>query len=114
MKINDVNTALEIFEKFCIKQAEATEIGDYKSGNKYYSQIISAIDYLKSENSIYRLLFFLDSPFIGVRLWAATYMLPLNEDESKKVLEEIMVSSGIHSFTAKTTLNQWLNGTLKL
>ena len=40
MKIKDIQTALEIFEDACIKHSEATEQGDYKTGNKYHSKII--------------------------------------------------------------------------
>ena len=53
MKIKDIQTALEIFEDACIKHSEATEQGDYKTGNKYHSKIMKAIAFLKNENAIF-------------------------------------------------------------
>jgi hypothetical protein len=113
MKIKDIQTALEIFEDACIKHSEATEQGDYKTGNKYHSKIMKAIAFLKSENAITNLKDYLSSPFIGVRLWSACYWLPVNEQEGIKVLEEIIKSPGINSLTAETTLSEWKKGNLK-
>jgi len=113
MKIKDIQTALEIFEDACIKHSDASEQGDYKTGNKYHSKIISAIAFLKSKNAISNLKGYLSSPFDGVRLWAACYWLPVNEQEGIKVLEEIIKSPGINSLTAEITLSEWRKGNLR-
>jgi hypothetical protein len=113
MKIKDIEKALEIFEEACIKHSEATEQGDYKTGNKYHSKILKAVTFLKSENAISNLKDCLSSPFVGVRLWSACYWLPVNEQEGIKVLEEIVKSPGINSLTAETTLSEWKKGNLK-
>lgn len=113
MKIKDIRTALEIFEEASMKQAEATERGDYKTGNKCYDRINKAANFLKNENAICSIKEFLSSPFVGVRLWAACYWLSVNENEGTLVLEEIVKSSGIHSLTAETTLSEWKKGNLK-
>ena len=112
MKIKDIKTALKIFEEACIKHSEATEQGDYKTGNKYYAKIIKAVTFFKSENAIINLEYYLSSPFVGVRLWAACYWLSVNEREGIKVLEEIAKSTGINSLTAETTLKEWKKGNL--
>lgn len=114
MKIKDIQKALEIFEDSCINHSEATEKGDYKKGNKYYSKIINSIDFLKKENAINNLKDYLSNPNIGIRLWSATYWLPINEQEATKVLEEIIKSPGINSLTAETTLSEWKKGNLIL
>lgn len=113
MKIKDIQTALELFEDACIKHSEATEQGDYKTGNKYHSKIMKVIDFLKSKNAITNLKDYLSSPFVGVRLWSACYWLPVNEEEAIKVLEEIVKGQGINSLTAETTLSEWKKGNLK-
>lgn len=113
MKIKDIKTALEIFEEACIKHSKATEQGDYKTANKYYTEIINSVGYLKSVSEISNLRDFLCSPFVGVRLWAASYWLAVNEQEGIMVLEEIVKSPGIHSLTAETTLSEWKKGNLK-
>ena len=114
MEFNDIETALKIFEEAAIKQAEATEKGDYKVGNKYYNKLTEAALFLKNKNAVGALQSYLDSSFIGVRLWSAYYLLPLCEKEAARILEEISIVPGIHSLTAKTTLSEWKKGNLKL
>ncbi len=111
-KIKDIETALAVFEEAAIKQAEATEEGDYKSGNKRYNEITKAAEYIKSEGSIDNLRGFLSHDSIGVRMWAAYYLLPVDEKEGERVLKEIAKSSGIHALTADTTLSEWKKGNL--
>lgn len=112
-KIKDIKTALEIFEEACIQHSEATEQGDYKTANKYYSKIIATIAFLKGENAITSLKDCLSSPFVAVRLWSACYWLPVDEKEGTEILTEIVKSPGINSLTAKTTLSEWKKGNLK-
>lgn len=113
IKIKNVQIALEIFEDACIRHSEATDQGDYKTGNKYYSKIIKAVIFLKSENAIHSLRNCLSSPFVGVRLWSACYWLPVNEQEWIDILEEIIKNPGINSLTAEMTLSEWRKGNLK-
>jgi hypothetical protein len=113
-KINDTEHALSIFEIASNGQVEATGHGDYKKANKYYSDIISAIDFLKAKNAISALKKYVDSPSIGVRLWVATFWLAVDEHIATKILNDIVKTSGIHSLTAKMTLTEWQNGNLKL
>lgn len=104
---------MALFQEAATKQAEATENGDYKTANKNYDKIIDIMDYLKRENSVDRLHDFLSAPSVGIRIWAASYLLPTHEKESVKVLQEIEKGEGIHSLTAETTLSQWRIGNLK-
>lgn len=112
-KIKDIDTALAVFEEAAIKQAEATEEGDHKTGNKRHDEITKAATFIKSENSIDSLRQFLSHSSIGVRMWAACYLLPVDEKEGERVLKEIAKSSGIHALTADTTLSEWKKGNLK-
>lgn len=114
MKIKNIDTALSIFEEASIKQSEAAETGDYKTGNKLYAKIVLAANFLKNENAISKLEIFLLHESAGVRLWSASYLLTCNEKEAVKVLESIEKSSGINSLTAETTLSEWRKGNLNL
>jgi hypothetical protein len=114
MKIKNLEIALVLFEEAAIKHAEATEQGDYKTGNKNYKDIAKVIEYLKLNNQLLSLKQFLNNSSVGVRMWSATYLLPLIENESLKVLNEISNMQGIHSLTAKTTISEWQKGNLKL
>lgn len=113
VKIKDIQTALEIFEKASVKHAEATEQGDYLTGNKCYQQITKAASFLKNEHAISALQEHLYHPSTGVRLWAACYWLPVNESEGIEILQEIASKSGILSLTAEVTINEWRKGNLK-
>lgn len=113
-KIKDITTALSLFEDAAAKQAEATSQGDYKMGNKYYDTLVESVAFLKRANAVNQLLSLLAHRSIGVRMWAAVYLLPIHEKEGVKILEQIMKIPGIHALTAETTLSEWRNGKLKL
>ena len=112
-KIIDIQTALEFFQKAATNHAEATEQGDYKTANKNYHEILKAIGFLKNKGAINILSNLLSSPSIGVRLWAARFLLPIYGTESVEILTEIANTESIHSLSAETTIKEWLNGTLE-
>lgn len=111
--MKDIKTTLEIFLEAAAKQAEATEQGDYKMANKCYDKIIKSTAILKSENAIDNLLDYLTDSSIGVRLWSASFLLPVYEEKGIKALKDIIKTKGIHSLTAETTLSEWKKGNLK-
>lgn len=113
-KIIDLNSALLMFQEAAIKHAEATEKGDYKLGNKNYAVIAKIISFLKEQNKLEVLSELLNHDSVGVRMWAATFLLPFHEKEGLQVLNKIASESGILSFTAKTTVSEWEKGNLKL
>ena len=114
MKIKDIETSLALFEESAVKHANATEQGNYKVANKCYANIIKAINFLKEKDEIEILVKCLNHPSIGVRNWAATYLLPFREKEAIKILEETIEKGDIHSLNAETTLSEWRKGNLKL
>ena len=113
MKITDIQLALEIFEEACVLHIEATKNGDYKTGNKCHSRIMQAIAFLKSENAIGNLKDYLSHPDVGVRLWSASFWLPIDEEEGINILQDISNGSGIISLMAETTIQEWKKGNLK-
>jgi hypothetical protein len=113
-KIKDITTALTLFQEAASKHSEATAQGDYKAGNKCHATIVKAMTFLKEQGEALALLKFLNHASVGVRMWAATYLLPIKENEGIEALEQIAAQAGIHSLTAKTTLSEWRKGNLKL
>lgn len=113
-KADSIETSLLIFEEFAKIHGESSEHGDHKIANEAYKEINKAVSFLKKNNEIYRLNIFLDHESFGVRLWAATYLLPIEELMAKNVLDAIVRRGGILAFTAKNTLAEWRKGTLKL
>ena len=113
-KIQNTETALSLFEEAATKHAEATEKGDYKVANKKYDIIVKSVTFLKERNEVERLLDFLTHSSVGVRMAAATYLLPIHEKDAVKILLEISKGPGIHALTAETTISEWRKGNLRL
>ncbi len=113
-KIKDIPAALSLFEEAATKHAAATKEGDYKTGNKNYHKKVKAVSYLRGQDSIDGLLQYLNHDNVGVRLAAATYLLPKHEKKGIEVLEAISKSSDFFSFIAETALSEWRKGNLKL
>lgn len=113
-KIKDISTALSLFEEAATKHATATKEGDYKSGNKNYNKVVKAVSYLKEQDRIDELLQYLNHDMVGIRLAAATFLLPKHEKKGIEVLEAISKSSDFFSFIAETTLSEWRKGNLRL
>jgi len=111
-KIKDIETALEVFKEAANTQAEATEVGDYRAGNKCYNKITEAAEFIKNEGAVGSLKQLLSHTSAGVRMWAVFYLLPTGTKEAERVLKEIAKSSGIHALTAETTLSEWEKGSL--
>lgn len=115
-RIKDVPTALDSFEKAVHAHSVATEQGEYKSANKHYDRIVRAIVFLKEHDALMSLQDFLDHPSAGVRTWAALYLsfLPGQEKEAECALEEVARGEGILAGNARTILDEWNEGSLKL
>lgn len=112
--LKKIETAYRKFEEAAIKHAEATETGNYTQANKSYQVIAKSARYLKETNSIKQLSKLLDSESVGVRMWAATYLLPIFERNAMQILQSIASGNNIHSLTAKMTIDEWEKGTLIL
>jgi hypothetical protein len=113
MKIKDVEMALKLFESAAVAHAEASEKGDYKKANKNYVILEKAITFLRDHGRVQLLTKFLSHEDMGIRVWAATYLLPTQENIAVKVLEAIASGpSGIQRLDAETTLSEWRKGNL--
>lgn len=104
---------LKSFEEFCIKQTEYSWNGKSKKANYYYDQIFKVVNLLKEMNSLSSLSVFYSHPNIGVRTWAACFLLPVNEKQSLKVLKEISKMDVRGSYTAELVIKEWKKGDLK-
>jgi hypothetical protein len=114
MKLKNTETALMQFEDAAIRHKDATEIGNYKLANKSYNQINKSVAFLKENSEVGLLQKFLSHPSLGVRIWAATYLLPICETVAIEILEEIGNGHGVLSLDARTTLSEWRKGNLKV
>ena len=113
IEFNNIQTALNNFEQAATKHADATEQGDYKVANACYTTISETVKFLKKNGKLSELKAYLNHSAIGVRIWAATNLLPVLESEAMETLEQIAKESGIHSLDAEITIREWKKGNLR-
>ena len=115
-KIQSVDEAVSIIEESSIIKGTATMNGDAKTNNKYVPVQNRALVYLYEHDSLAALHPLLSHSNFNVRLYAAYALLPLFEDECRKVLIEIANGDRriyeIQGFNAKMTLMMWDIGEL--
>ena len=116
-KIQSVDEAVCVFEESSIIRGNATMNGDAKTNNKYVPVQNRALVYLYEHDSLAAIHPLLSHNNFNVRLFAAYALLPLFEDECKKVLLEIVDGDPriyeIQGFNAKMILMMWDIGELQ-
>lgn len=113
-KIKSVEEAVRMIEVCAIKEGEATENGDYKTNNKYARYEANCIEYLYKHGQLHALCSYLKHDNHSVRLSAAYALLPLYEEDCKKVLYELAKGDyGVCGLDAEMILKQWNAGELK-
>ena len=111
-KIKNLKDALEIFEDAAIKQADAI-MQKGKIANRNYDKILSVAQYLRENKLLPELSVFYMHPNLSVRSWAAAYLLPVYEEESIKILEEIAKFEGFGALDADILIKEWKKGKLR-
>lgn len=110
-KIESIQQALDLFEKYSISRGKALEAGNSKVANYNYDRIGDVVDFLREEKDLSKLSVFYNHPNAFVKLSAAAYLLPVFEKESLKAMKEI--TKGIVSLNAEITIKEWKNGNLR-
>ena len=109
----------ELIEKFIesvIKQAECTEKGDYKSGNKYADEYISAANDLLAGGDQYIDEFtkILKHTNRDVRCIAAAFLLKDRTKQAVKTLRKLKWGIDIAAMGARQTLKRYKKGILEI
>lgn len=112
IKQTDIETLLIRFGDAASKHGAATETGDHKMANRNHAIIIKTVKYIDKYFRRDVLQPLLISPDAGVRLWAASYTLPINEAEAVRVLEALSEEQTLVGFSAKMTVKEWKKGNL--
>lgn len=105
---------VEKFIKYSREHGECNLDGNYKRGNRAYIDLISTIKEIRSQDKDLTVLVpLLSHEDEAVRAWAATYLLPTNEDEAKAVLRASSLGDNIISVASSMILSQWEKKELK-
>ncbi len=108
-------SVLAEYEKQAIIHSDCTEDGNYKRGNKAHDALVALlpiIDEMSEGRQMLSMLFENDHP--GVRSWAATHCIEVNEEQAIDVLSKIAEQKGPLSISAHMVLELWKKGELKI
>ena len=109
--MKSIEEAISIFENSVAIQAQTFETGDYKKGNKYHKLEMQSVVYLYEHGHLSDLEKFLNHKNVFVRAAAAYMLLPIMEERSKAVLQEIISNNYRHqSLMSEIGLKRWENG----
>lgn len=117
MKQNKLDNMLESFICNCNIYGNAILDGDSTQANKAYKKIVTAKDYILSQEQLELLASNLDSDSISIKIWSARYLLfsPTFSRQSEDILQSISNSeSNLLGTIAEQTLKEWKSGRLTL
>ena len=94
----------------------ATDHGDHEDANTAHDALMRALAVLRESPDRGRsvLTGLLEHEDPHVRCWAATHLLPLNEEAAVRALEALTSEPPFVGFNAKMVLREWKAGRLKV
>jgi len=102
---------------YAIEHGQATEVGDYKKGNKAHDKLIKIYLQIKEQGNLVHPLFkeMLYSSDPGIKAWAATHCLKNFPEEAEAALVDVgKTPRSLVAFSAEMVLKEWKKGTLNL
>lgn len=111
----EIQNRLVAFKEAAISHAVATEASDYRLANESADKIRRSVNWLDKGGARTELSTLLEHDCIGVRIWSAAYLLNTElSDKAVEVLTAAGKTKGVQGFDARTTLDEWKKGTLKI
>lgn len=110
-----LNRYLAKFEAAALDHTAATIAGDHIKANRSVDVIMDTVAHLKQRCELVQLKRLLSHSSAGVRVWAASYLLPTNlNTDAISTLQKIEMGTDMIAFAAEMTLREWKNGRLKV
>ncbi len=106
MKIDLINYCLE-YEKGILN-------GNNKAANKAHDKINNLLSALSDADKLSQLPKLCDHECEAVQLWAASYLLDVDEKLGLSTIERIIENESLIGLVAEVVLDQWKSNTLKL
>ena len=89
--------------------------GNHKLANKHHDRIRQIAAEFRASGVLQQLIPLTTHEHLGVRGWAAMFLLELDESTSIKALEGIVaLNEPHHSFNAELTLKEWKKGNFSI
>lgn len=94
---------------------EATKLGNARKANRAYKEIVRAFLELEKygDEGTTALMLTLGAEESAVRTWGATHLLKSHPERALPVLADVAREKSLVGFSAKVTLEEWTNGTLR-
>jgi hypothetical protein len=110
-----IDSVLRLYTDAAAAHGEASDNGDYKTGNEQHKIIETVYRELRTRGpdaqlALLPLLAHVDS---NVRCWAAAHALEFAPAEGEAALNELSLQGGLIGFGAETTLKEWRKGALR-
>ena len=106
----------EAYAMAAIAHGAATDRGDHKKANAAHRKVMEALEKIRASSdrvlSVLTGLLVHDDPH--VRCWAATHLLPLDEDAATTTLCRLTSEPPFAGLDAKMVLREWKAGRLKI
>lgn len=105
------------FAELAALHGKYSEMGDGQKTNLIFEQLISVVKKLReeSDHGESTLTQLVTDKNLFVVCYAATYLLPIHPESGEAVLSDLAEKdNGLAGFDAKTTLQEWKTGRLKL
>ncbi len=104
------------FAEAAIDHGRFTDLGDSQMANKAHDKVIKVLSKMKKlpDHGKRMLTLLIEHENDAVKGWAATYLLPINENMAIDILKKIASGSGFVAFDCEMVLKLWKAGTLKL
>lgn len=108
--------AVDAYTRAAAVQGAATDRGDHEDANAAHDSLIRALSVLRDSSDRGRsaLRGLLEHEDPHVRCWAATHLLPLDEEAAMRALEALTSEPPFVGFNAKMVLREWKAGRLKV
>ena len=104
---------IQKYKKAAELHGEGTLEGDSNKTNSAHDILIEVYSELKNNDSVKNLQVLIKDPNASVRAWSAMHLLPLFENESIDILDEVSKEKSLVGFSALMTLKEWKAGKLK-
>jgi hypothetical protein len=111
-----VGDLISEYREHAVQHSVATESGEFEKGNEHHDMLFAVVRRLRTagDDGNRALLTLLEDEAAGVRCWAATHCLIVDERRARQVLADLSYYQGIVGFNAQMVLSEWDNGSLEV
>ncbi|MDJ0809754.1 MAG: hypothetical protein QNJ01_06615 [Desulfobacterales bacterium] len=106
MKIDMIN--------YCLEYEKGILCGDNKTANKAHDKISNLLSALSDTEKLSLLPQLCDHDCEAVQLWAARYLLDVDENMGLSTIERIIGNETLIGLVAEVVLDQWKSNAIKL